>query len=330
MTVDPSILIEKIISPMIELANDAGSGRCDSRRLFYGRGGRDAGLEFINIDFFQPAVLITLYRDPGDQWLSDFLTALQQNEYWAGPLVSTKLIDTVFVQKRFINEGPVTVLWQSGEASREEGKREYFAQEHEREYELSLLANRNNGFFLDMGSGRKWLEERSSGKKVLNLFSYTCSFSVVAMAGDAESVVNIDLSSQALSVGRRNHIRNGVQSNRVKYLKLDILRSWGRVNRLGPYDVVVIDPPSRQKGSFDAEKDYPKIIRRLSEFVVEGGDILACLNAPYLTGQFLEDNFSELCPEVELVARLPATKGFNEKNPDMGLKLFHYRKRVHT
>ena len=322
----PSALCEHLKPTLDDLSQEASQGSYDSRRLFYGRGGRYDGLEFINIDFFQPVLLITLYRDPGEQWLLSLLEVLEQGGS-LDDLDSKGALDTIYVQQRFIKEGPVKMLWRSDNVkhSGAEVEREYCARESGLEYALNLRANRNHGFFLDMASGRDWLRECAAGKRVLNLFSYTCSFSVSALAGGADSVVNIDLSSPSLSVGRKNHIRNGLQSDAVKYLKLDILNSWGRIKRLGPYDVVVVDPPSRQKGSFDAERDYPKIIRRLEEFVVEGGDILACLNAPHLSAAFLEANFSRLCPNAELLGRLPATQGFEEKNSDSGLKLLHYR-----
>jgi len=325
----PSVLYEHLKPNLEDLLQEARKESYDSRRLFYGRGGRYAGLEFINIDFFQPVLLITLYRDPGEQWLLSLLEMLEQGESSLYDLGSKGTLDTIYVQQRFIKEGPVKSLWRSDKVkdSGAEEQREYCARESGLEYVLNLQANRNHGFFLDMASGRDWIRERAAGKHVLNLFSYTCSFSVSALAGGADSVVNIDLSSPSLSVGRKNHLRNGLQSDAVKYLKLDILSSWGRIKRLGPYDVVVIDPPSRQKGSFDAERDYPKIIRRLEEFVVEGGDILACLNAPHLSAEFLEANFSRLCPNAKLLGRLPATQGFEEKNPDSGLKLLHYRLR---
>ena len=324
---DFSLLSERLQASLENLTLESLAAVSDSCRLFYGRGGCYGGLEFINVDFFQPALLVTLYRDPGEQWLMSLLDILQKPNSAFATLVSRGAIETIYVQQRFIKEGPVRVLWQSDEDVQQSAERchENLAREQGLEYVLSLQTNRNHGFFLDMASGRHWIQQRAAGKKVLNLFSYTCSFSVAAMRGGAESVVNIDLSSQSLSVGRQNHIRNGLQSSAVKYLKLDILRSWGRIKRLGPYDVVIIDPPSRQKGSFDAERDYPKIIRRLADLVVEGGDVLACLNAPHLSGAFLETNFSEFCSNAELLEKLPATKGFEEKNPDTGLKLFHYR-----
>lgn len=323
----PSALCKHLRPSLENLSQGDSQGSYDSRRLFYGRSGRYAGLEFINIDFFQPVILITLYRDPGEQWLLSLLEVLGQNGNSLVDLNSKGVLDSIYVQQRFIKEGPVEILWRSNNAKhfRVGVEGECFAREAGLEYALNLQVNRNHGFFLDMASGRYWIRERAAGKRVLNLFSYTCSFSVSAMAGGAGSVVNIDLSSPSLSIGRKNHIRNGLQSDAVKYLKLNVLNSWGRIKRLGPYDVVVIDPPSRQKGSFDAERDYPKIIRRLEEFVVEGGDILACLNAPHLSAAFLEAHFSILCPNAKLLGRLPATPGFEEQTADSGLKLLHYR-----
>ncbi|MGB2035164.1 MAG: class I SAM-dependent methyltransferase, partial [Pseudomonadales bacterium] len=78
-----------------------------------------------------------------------------------------------------------------------------WAEEAGLRYRLDFQRGQNLGFFADMAPGRAWLRERAEGKRVLNLFSFTCAFSVAALAGGAHSVVNIDLSRPALALGQR-------------------------------------------------------------------------------------------------------------------------------
>src|SRR3546814_21000772 len=97
---------------------------------------------------------------------------------------------------------------------------------------------------------RRWVQEQAQGKRVLNLFAYTCGFSVAAIAGGAEHVVNLDMASAALTRGRENHRLNGHDLSRVSFLGHELFKSWGKVRKLGPYDLIIIDPPSFQQGSF--------------------------------------------------------------------------------
>jgi 23S rRNA (cytosine1962-C5)-methyltransferase len=131
-------------------------------------------------------------------------------------------------------------------------------------FRVHLLRGLNHGFFLDMAEGRRRVRELVAarpGAKVLNLFAYTCSFSVVALLAGARQVTNVDMSDGALAIGKRNHLHNGLTAG-ASFLPHDIFSSWGKITRGGPYDLVVLDPPSYQKGSFVAEKDYARLIRR--------------------------------------------------------------------
>ena len=47
------------------------------------------------------------------------------------------------------------------------------------------------------------------------------------------------------------------------FLPHDLFTTWGKIGRGGPYDLIVVDPPSYQKGSFVATKDYARLMRRL-------------------------------------------------------------------
>lgn len=275
----------------------------ESRRLLHGRGGLYAGLEHVAIDWFAPVVLVTLYAEKNVN--SSLINQLVESAR-ANPEVSA-----VVVQQRHLPKGPKETIYGKLPA-------EPVASESGLSYYLSLDRNQNHGFFLDMRPGRDWMRVNAKGKRVLNLFAYTCSLSVAAIAGGAQEVVNLDMASGALATGRRNHELNfeREECRRANYLAHDLFKSWGRLVRGAPYDLVVIDPPSNQGKSFTAETHYPKILRRLPELLGDGSKILACLNAPHLGESFLTDLFAN----YQNKGRLPCAPGFEDQNPEASLK----------
>ncbi len=232
-------------------------------------------------------------------------------------------VAVALVQRRHQRGAPTECLWGELPAS-------LYAREQGLRFELAFGDKQNFGFFLDMAPGRQWLRQRCAGKRVLNLFAYTCSFSVAAIAGGARAVVNVDMSKAALAVGRDNHRCNGHEQQLrrdIQFLGYDIFRSWKRITQKGPYELVVIDPPSRQKGSFVADKDYARVIRRLPQLLAEGGEALICLNAPELGEDFLKQLVAQECPALVFQQRLANRSDFPEQDAQRSLKMLHYRLR---
>ncbi|MFA7554372.1 MAG: class I SAM-dependent methyltransferase [Spongiibacteraceae bacterium] len=301
--------MKQIITAIAQTLADSNGN--DARRCFHGRGQCFDGLGFINVDWFNPVLLVTLYQSPDESLWSEFvadLTPFRQE------------IGSVLVQRRYLRGGPIEALWGGIPAEAQ-------AVEQGLKFELAFGGKQNFGFFLDMAPGREWLKRRAENKRVLNLFSYTCSFSVAAIAGGANTVLNVDMSKAALDVGRENHRLNGQQqrlARDVQFFPYDLFRSWKKIISRGPFDLVIIDPPSRQKGSFIAETDYGKVIRRLPALMPDGGAILACLNAPELDQGFLFDLFERECPEAVFVERLENRADFPETDTGRSLKMLHY------
>ena len=288
-----------MLSPLQKLSELGG----DCRRLIHGRGGHSPGFEHIAIDWFEPILLVTFYADSDKN--APLLEAL------AAAAKTGSDIRTIVVQERHRPGAPKRTIYGELPATPT-------ARESDLRYHLTLDRNQNHGFFLDMKPGRDWIRARAGGKKILNLFAYTCSLSVAAIAGGAESVTNLDMASAALATGRRNHQLNfdSDTCRRASYLAHDLFKSWGKLRRSAPYDLIIIDPPSKQAGSFVAEKDYQRIARRLPELTHSQSNILACLNAPHLGVGFLTDLFAA----YQLQERLQAAPGFGENDPDAALK----------
>ena len=248
------------------------------------------------------------------QALTDLLTALTQTETWQASGARSLLL-----QHRDRQGSPMDVLW--GQSSDYQD-----VIESGLTYKLDLGRNQNNGLFLDMRYGRDWVREHAAGKRVLNLFAYTCGFSVAAIAGGADYVVNLDMAKAALSRGRDNHHLNNHDLKKVSFLGHELFKSWGKVRKMGPYDLIIIDPPSFQKGSFALTKDYQKILRRLPELLTEEGVVLACVNDPTLTSQFLIDGMAAEAPDMVFSHRLDNPAEFKDIEPEAGLKALVFKR----
>tara|TARA_B110000503_G_scaffold56880_1_gene91053 strand:+ start:723 stop:1196 length:474 start_codon:yes stop_codon:yes gene_type:complete len=62
------------------------------------------------------------------------------------------------------------------------------------------------------------------------------------------------MAKASLGKGRDNHKLNGQNLQGVKFEGVDIFKSYGRLRKYGPYDILVCDPPSFQKGSVNIEE----------------------------------------------------------------------------
>jgi len=280
-------------------------------RLFHGRGGLHPGLESVNIDWLCPVLLVTLYESVADDWLNALLKALVD----AAPVGMCSVV----VQRRYIKPAVFETLW-GDRISR------FSISEQGLQYQLDFDASMHTGLFLDMAEARRWVKAHTEGKKVLNLFSYTCAFSVAAIAGGATSVVNMDLSRLSLNRGRESHRLNNHDMSRVAFHGHDIFKSWGKLKRLGPFDLVIIDPPSYQKGSFVLAKDYARVARQIPALLNENADVLACLNDPDQAPKYLLDLFTEHCPALVFKERLLNPEGFADRDEQRSLKVLYFQR----
>ena len=280
----------------------------DCQRLFHGRGHAYENLSHVNVDWFSPVILITLYQAVDEAWLLSTAHSLK---------ALTDECKSVQVQHRYEKFSPTQVLL--GEAVENT-----IISENGLSYHIALGKAQNSGLFLDMSNGRTWVYQNSANKNVLNLFAYTCAFSVAAIAGGASKVVNIDLSKASLSKGRENHQLNKLskkEGKQVVFEGVDIFKSNSRIKKYGKYDLLICDPPSFQKGSVNIERDYAKIIRKIPLWMNDGAQLLLCLNSPDLDEQFLKGEVARECPDCVFEQRIVNPEVFKEAQAGKGLKV---------
>lgn len=276
-------------------------------RLFHGRGHCYPGYEDITVDRYADCLVVACFGDDaaGTRWLAQ--TLAQRLDRVAGACV----------QLRMGRGSQCEVV--AGSVPDE-----LQVKEHGLTFAVRPLRNQNVGLFLDMEPTRRWLLDHARECKVLNLFAYTCAFSVAAIAAGAEQVVNNDMSKTALEWGMHNHQLNHHDLRRVSTVPHNLFKSWWKIRQFGPYDIVIIDPPTNQRGSFVAEKQYGQVLKRLPDFCAPGAQVIACLNSPFLNADFLTQQMARWCPDCRFCEYLPVSADFPDQFPDRGLKIVRF------
>ncbi len=148
---------------------------------------------------------------------------------------------------------------------------------------LNLSDYLDTGLFLDHRVTRQMVREESMNKRVLNLFSYTGSFSVYAAAGGAAEVVSVDLSRTYLDWSERNMLLNGLDDkDRYHFIQQDVMEYLKTIHA-GHFDIAVIDPPTfsnskRMEDFFDVQRDHVRLINGCLEGIKPGGVIYFSTN----------------------------------------------------
>ena len=160
-------------------------------------------------------------------------------------------------------------------------------------YELSFSEGYSVGLFLDQRDNRRRLltghvaadfpQIQGSQSEVLNVFAYTCGFSVCAAKAGARTT-NLDLSKKYLEWGRRNLALNSLEPTAHDFIygdAFDWLRRLAKKSRI--FDVVVLDPPtfsqSKEHGVFRVEKNLGDLLVAALGVLKPGGILLASANA---------------------------------------------------
>lgn len=131
------------------------------------------------------------------------------------------------------------------------------------------------GLFLDHRNTRQMVRQESEGKRVLNLFAYTGSFTVYAAAGGAAGTLTVDMSNTYLQWADRNLSINGFSDERHRLLQADVL-AWLEQPPREQFDLIVLDPPTfsnskRMDDTLDIQRDHVMLLNRALRFCAPGG-----------------------------------------------------------
>lgn len=142
----------------------------------------------------------------------------------------------------------------------------------------------DTGLFLDHRNTRRMVEERAAGRRFLNLFAYTGSFTVYAAAGGAASSVTVDMSNTYQDWARRNFELNGMDLERHRLVRDDVFAWLEKAVAAGEhFDLIVMDPPSfsnskKMSGVLDVQRDHPRLINQCLRLLSPQGELFFSTN----------------------------------------------------
>lgn len=210
----------------------------------------------------------------------------------AEPLTDEMRATCLDICSRMLYLEPGNIVY-SYRAKREQGQQHEKAQtdalvvdvlENNLTFKVDLTTYVDTGLFLDHRLTRMLIRERSVGCDVLNLFSYTGSFSVYAAAGLAKSVKSVDLSATYTKWAQENLADNGYEGPSYECVCMDASKYVAvAIDRKEKYDIIIFDPPCfsnsrKMDGDFDVARDYVDWIKNLAKLMKKTGILLFSTN----------------------------------------------------
>lgn len=246
--------------------------------------GDSEGLPAVNVDRYGSYLVVTSYSVVAERYEPLLWTALQR--CWEPA--------AIYLQRRYqpVPAGAARpgaeLVWGAAAPP------EVIVEEGRGRFAVDVGAPRSTGLFIDMRGGRDVVARLAAGRRVINCFSYTGAFSVVAALHGACSVLSVDSAPRAHAGARRNLAINGIDSSAPPYefVTGDTFATLARcAARKRRFDLVIVDPPtfSTAKGrAFTAYKDYAELAAAAVGVIESGGLLLAACNATKLSSEELE------------------------------------------
>ena len=186
------------------------------------------------------------------QWLADVCEAVQ--------FVTGFPAQNIHLKQRARQKG--TAQYEKTGTSGED----FIVCEHGRRFWVNLDKYLDTGLFLDHRNTRKKVGDTAAGKRFLNLFSYTGSFTVYAATGGAISSETVDLSNTYLDWAKRNFELNGMDLAAHRIVRADVFQYLDEAAQQDKqFDLMVLDPPSFSNSKkmldiLDIQRDQAKLV----------------------------------------------------------------------
>ena len=154
---------------------------------------------------------------------------------------------------------------------------DFIVHENGRAFWVNLDKYLDTGLFLDHRNTRQKIGSIATGKRFLNLFSYTGSFTVYAATGGAIYSETVDLSNTYLDWAKRNFQLNHMDLNVHQIVRADVFQYLvDAVKQNKQFDLIVLDPPSFSNSKkmldiLDIQRDQAKLIDGAMRLLAQDG-----------------------------------------------------------
>ena len=187
---------------------------------------------------------------------------------------------------------------------------------------ISYLRGQKTGFFLDQREMRSLIGEHAKGKRVLNCFSYTGSFSISALKHGASYAHSIDISKEAIELSKDNLLLNKFDNEANKLMTDDVTKFLRNAASL-PYDIVILDPPAFAKKKQDvmnACKGYKEINRQAIQKMPAGSLLLTCSCSYHVDEELFQKVIFQAANDAKRSVKII---GKHRLAPDHPINLYH-------
>lgn len=156
-------------------------------------------------------------------------------------------------------------------------------QENGHQFLVNLTDYLDTGLFLDHRITRQMVAEQAPQKNVLNLFSYTSSFSVYCAAAGARSVTSVDLSKTYLQWSQDNFTLNKLINPTIYHFIHADVKQYLKTLPSNEFDLVIMDPPTfsnskRMKDILDIQMDHVELINDVLKAMKPGATLYFSTN----------------------------------------------------
>ena len=176
--------------------------------------------------------------------------------------------EKIIIKSRFRQKG-------STQYEKLEERNEFFpVKEYQAEFLVNLYDYLDTGLFLDHRPMRQVVFKESKDKKVLNLFSYTGSVSVMAALGGAKHVTSVDLSQTYMDWAKKNFEQNKISLKDHNFIVQSALDYLEKAQ--AKFDLIFLDPPTfsnskKMTDDFEVEKDQDFLIKNCLRLLSDDG-----------------------------------------------------------
>jgi 23S rRNA (cytosine1962-C5)-methyltransferase len=246
--------------------------------------GDSEGIPTVTVDRYASHLVVCTYSAVAEAFQQELVATLAEQLTPQG----------IYLQRRHVAAVPgrprpgAELVWGSAAPP------EVIVAEGRTRFVVDVSAPSGTGIYPDMRLGREAVAQLAGGRRVINCFSYTGAFSVVAALHGAREVVSVDAAARAHGRARRNLAENRIDEQRggCEFITGDTFAALARLaERKRRFDLVVLDPPtfSSAKGKpFTALKDYGELVAAALTVTEEGGLLCVASNAAKLPAADLD------------------------------------------
>lgn len=265
--IDHHFYVEKFVNARALRANFYQDALTNAFRLFNGEGD---GLGGLTIDFYNGFAVFS--------WYNQFIYSQKKAIVKAFQVVFPD-IKGAYEKLRFSE-----AALESQHIFGQEAAEPLLVMENGVTYATYLNEGLMTGIFLDQKNVRGALAGGlSTGKTLLNMFSYTGAFSVAAAFGGSSQTTSVDLAKRSLDKTREQFLVNGIEPERQKIYVMDVFGYFNYAKKKElTYDMIVLDPPSfarNGKKTFSVAKNYGELVKEAVEILENNGTLIASTNA---------------------------------------------------